>query len=699
MATRYITNTNATGPGTLVAALGAAQAGDTIAPDPTLFADGETVDIDLVSLLKIPVALTIDAGKTRLVLRRSRYNLLLENREQTGFNDLTMRGVTLVGRVLVGGNASKRLTCAFEKCVFGGFSNAYNLFQTSGYVDATMTDCAFVGGTSRGIYLYGENNFATFTRCTIAANKNTVSLATSSNSAFVDCVVDPPLESAGFCNVPSSLDEYSESNPIPWRAWNFAPRGDSPYASGGSTCAGKTDLLGVARGWTDANGETQHAVGAFEVVDADYFLARDAGTSVSFADPSRWRRTRGGDAAPESVGAGVFFVDESVEFSDAPPEGSSVIVAGPSGCAIRGGTSSTDSLRVGSRSTLTLGGDAEKDGEDASRRFAQAARVDVAAEGTLRLEVDARVETLDVAPSGRVEFDGEDRVLAASGGWLDAGAILSAESRGYLAFGASGTDAGAVFEGVVLCDAGSGVVDFRVAATRPREAEASWRVAEDGAGEGTAFVERRDSDGKWCVVVSDLPIAALGATIPIPSGRSRYRLFDGWEFHYDDAWSFSGVQFSVVTSATPRCETPRVHWEATTQLATTNDQVYLGQGVTILARIYDSFDSTSLLLAKDDRVQEVRYSCRYVSKGLFEETLEPVAGHEDVVAPVESVLEAAQRSDAWTRDDEGYSFALTPDIREYPLFERAGKYVFKITISLKDANPVVFYVNVEAVEE
>ena len=40
MATLYITNTNATGPGTLVAALGAAQAGDTIAPDPTLFADG-----------------------------------------------------------------------------------------------------------------------------------------------------------------------------------------------------------------------------------------------------------------------------------------------------------------------------------------------------------------------------------------------------------------------------------------------------------------------------------------------------------------------------------------------------------------------------------------------------------------------------------------------------------------------------------
>ena len=159
------------------------------------------------------------------------------------------------------------------------------------------------------------------------------------------------------------------------------------------------------------------------------------------------------------------------------------------------------------------------------------------------------------------------------------------------------------------------------------------------------------------------------------------------------------MQFSVVTSATPRFETPRVLWEATTQLATTNDQVYLGQGVTILARIYDSFDSTSLLLAKDDLVQEARYSCRYVSKGLFEETLEPVRGHEDVVVPVETVLEAAQRSDAWTRDDVGYTFALTPDIREYPLFERAGKYVFQITISLKDANPVVFYVNVEAVEE
>lgn len=695
MATLYITNTNASGPGTLGAALGAARAGDTIAPDPTLFADGERVAISLATYLRIPVPVTIDAGKTRLILTGNS-GAVIDARDVTGFNDFDARGVAFIGRVLVGGDSTTTLNCNFYNCVFSCHANARNSLHCMGYANLKVYDSAFVCGIANGFYASLTGSTYEFTRCTFAANKENGISAGRKGATYVDCVDEPDLATAGFANVPTSLDEVDVAK---WEEYDFAPLPSSPFATGGATGAGKTDLLGVPRGWTDVNGETQYGVGAFEVVDADYFLARDAGTSASFADPSRWRRTRGGDAAPESVGAGVFFVDESVEFSDAPPEGSSVIVAGPSGCAIRGGTSSTESLRVGARSTLTLGAEAEEDAVDAARRFAQAARVDVVAEGTLRLEVDARVETLSVATSGRVEFVGEDRVLAASGGLLDAGAILSAESRGYLAFGASGTDAGAVCEGVVLHDAGSGVADFRVAATRPREAEASWRVAEDGEGEGTALVERRGSDGEWRVVLRDLPIAVLGATIPIPSGRSRYRLFDGWEFHYDDAWSFSGVQFSVVTSATPRFETPRVLWEATTQLATTNDQVYLGQGVTILARIYDSFDSTSLLLAKDDLVQEARYSCRYVSKGLFEETLEPVRGHEDVVVPVETVLEAAQRSDAWTRDDVGYTFALTPDIREYPLFERAGKYVFQITISLKDANPVVFYVNVEAVEE
>ena len=695
MATLYITNTNATGPGTLVAALGAARAGDTIAPDPTLFAEGERVAISLATYLRIPVPVTIDAGKTRLILTENS-GAVIDARDVTGFNDFDARGVAFIGRVLVGGDSATTLNCNFYKCVFSCHANARHSLHCMGYANLKVYDSAFVCGIANGFYAPMTGSTYAFTRCTFAANKENGISAGRKGATYVDCVDEPDLSTAGFANVPTSLDEVDVAK---WEEYDFAPLPSSPFATGGATGAGKTDLLGVPRGWTDANGETQHALGAFEVVDADYFLARDAGTSASFADPSRWRRTRGGDAAPESVGAGVFFVDKTVEFVDAPPEGSSVVVAGPSGCAIRGGTSSTESLRVGSRSTLTLGAEAEEEAVDAARRFAQSSRVDVAAEGTLRLEVDARVETLSVATSGRVEFVGEDRVLAASGGWLDAGAILSAESRGYLAFGASGTDAGAVCERVVLRDAGSRVADFRVAAIRPREAEASWRVAEDGEGEGTALVERRGSDGEWRVVLRDLPIAALGATIPIPSGRSRYRLFDGWEFHYDDAWSFSGVQFSVVTSATPRFETPRVLWEATTQLATTNDQVYLGQGVTILARIYDSFDSTSLLLAKDDLVQEARYSCRYVSKGLFEETLEPVRGHEDVVVPVETVLEAAQRSDAWTRDDVGDTFALTPDIREYPLFERAGKYVFQITISLKDSNPVVFYVNVEAVEE
>ena len=60
-------------------------------------------------------------------------------------------------------------------------------------------------------------------------------------------------------------------------------------------------------------------------------------------------------------------------------------------------------------------------------------------------------------------------------------------------------------------------------------------------------------------------------------------------------------------------------------------------------------------------------------------------------------MEALQTSDAWTRDDVGYNFVLTPDVREYPLFRQEGRYQIKVEIRLAQGNPIVFYAPVTVV--
>ena len=139
-------------------------------------------------------------------------------------------------------------------------------------------------------------------------------------------------------------------------------------------------------------------------------------------------------------------------------------------------------------------------------------------------------------------------------------------------------------------------------------------------------------------------------------------------------------------------------WKAEATIVATSDSVKVGQGITILAKIVDAFDESALLLSDGSNVQSVAYSCFYVSNGLFDETLEPVADHENVVVNNDCVLEAPQTSDAWTRDEIGYTFALTPDVRTAPLFEKPGEYRIKIVIRLTEGNPVTFYVPI-SVEE
>ena len=71
MSTIYFTNNANSGAGSLRAAVAAAQEGDVITPDPTVFNADELVEITLNTGIETTVGLTLSAGKSRLRLKRS----------------------------------------------------------------------------------------------------------------------------------------------------------------------------------------------------------------------------------------------------------------------------------------------------------------------------------------------------------------------------------------------------------------------------------------------------------------------------------------------------------------------------------------------------------------------------------------------------------------------------------------------------
>ena len=120
MATIFFTNTNQIGDGSLYQTVLEAQEGDVVAPDPTVFGVGERVVIDFADILKIERPITIDAGKTRLILRRTTASAVpkdvLIDCVYSTIVSFNARGIAFNGRVLVGGSSQKH---RFDKCIFG----------------------------------------------------------------------------------------------------------------------------------------------------------------------------------------------------------------------------------------------------------------------------------------------------------------------------------------------------------------------------------------------------------------------------------------------------------------------------------------------------------------------------------------------------------------------------------------------------
>ncbi|MGI6401866.1 MAG: right-handed parallel beta-helix repeat-containing protein [Thermoguttaceae bacterium] len=633
MATLFFNNTADSGSGSLRAALAAAESGDAIMPDPTVFARGERPVVNLSSMLLLKESATLLADATRPRVS-SADGIALFARDG---ESLVVEGWEFVGRVMAYHTESN-----FSRCLFAGNAELAMAIQGKAETSITLEDCVVTGARRGGIYASGADSTLKLVRTTVAGNFQPVEIGTQTEYTAVDSIVDPVPSEAGFAAPPP--DEFpDDGSALSWEEWNLAPLPDSPFASGATTAEGRCDFLGVPRGRV-VDGETLYAAGALEVIEADYWFT---GVGGSFLDAANWRTTRAGSATPETIEPGVFFIDENARWSDAPPEGSTLIIAG--------------------RVATTLGANAALDaitiGDDAAMIF------------------EGRDRIVSVADGSKIILGPRANFVAAPG------------SSGYLAVAGNAELSNALFDGIVVAGYGANLTSFEVATIRPRTALFEWTATNPNA---TIRLEGRTPEG-WTELAPALDAAETGFEATVGSGRATFRAFDGEKFLYDDAWSFSGVQLSVVATAAP-AERAGKAWEAITTMAKTSDPVMVGQGITILARIYDAFDVDAPLLSNGSNIESVAYSCRYVSNGIFDETLEPVPGHEEVDAGTDCVLEALQTCDAWTVDDVGYSFALTPNVRDAPLFDRPGRYQIKVVVRLVDGNPATFYVPVDVME-
>ena len=664
MATIFFTNTNQIGDGSLYQTVLDAQEGDVVMPDPTVFGVGERVVIDFADILKIERPITLDSGKTRLILRRTTASAvpkdILIDCVYSTIVSFNARGIALNGRVLVGGSGQKH---RFDKCIFGGFATARNSFHTTGNCNVEFNDCAFICGAGSPFYGTSTKSSYKFTRCTIAANKANETSTGRVAATYVDCIDEPDLSTAGFANVPSSLDAVDATK---WEEYDFSPLPSSPFATGATSAENETDILGSRRGYLDATGATQYAVGAYEVVRANYYLAPNVGSTARFTDPTIWRTERGGNATPEVVEAGVFYFDETVTLIDAPPGGSSIVVAGPSRVSI-GEECIFEEIRVGSRSVLEFKG------------TARGAALDLRDESLLEL-APGTISTVDSLTNG-------------------SGVAFKSSSRSYFS---APVIIPTLFEteNVVVGVRGAGLTGFYAAAKNSNEVALSWACKDSSV---PIVIERR-IDGEWTTAIA----SALGLSATVPFGSEPVELiFGDWRAWDGDVFLtaspfyakvdffkyWSGVDATV--SVSEWIVEPLVvnEWITDTLTMKAGEMGYRNENALFLALIKNPLSGA---LLQPEEVSGITATFYKIGGWSSPNVWTPVDGWVDVAVPTDSVLSdqidvsvLIQSGTTWSRD-EGPNFSWTPNTTTSSPFGENGSYVVQVKIVLKDGkNPIV----------
>lgn len=321
MSTIYFTNTASSGDGSLRQALGDAAEGDVVAPDPSVFPAGTTVEIELASRLEVRTALTLDADATRIRLRHvnaAAGNVFYAYPSASYFRAV---GVDFIGRVVA--YASE---CTFRRCLFAGnAATGMGIGCSSNTQALNLYDCVVVGVKNAAIQASSPATFVTITRSTIAGNA--ASLNVYNAPTVVDSIVDPVCSTVGFLAAPPDVIATS-SDALPWENWNLRLLPSSSYASGATSAEGEVDLDGKVRGRTVGTSPTTYAVGAYERTDdvAAVYWQRTA--SPSFREPTDWAYEAAKTSVVSSFDRPACFVLDApaTTLDDAPPESSFVVV-------------------------------------------------------------------------------------------------------------------------------------------------------------------------------------------------------------------------------------------------------------------------------------------------------------------------------------------------------------------------------------
>lgn len=536
MSIRYITNNAATGTGSLYQAILDAEEWDLITPDPEVFPPGSVIDITIANYLPFKVPVRIDAGATRIVLNRASF-LIVGNHAGTGYTvGFNARGVTFNGRVwLQGAGLDNKITCVFSQCVFSCSGKTYISLQLGGYSEVIAEDSAFIGSLNRGIYTTGDGNALILNRCTIAANKNKI----AATGTFTDCVIDPDLTASPFRNVPTSLDEYSQENPIPYNEWDFTPTLESGYAEGATTAASCYDLDGLERGRVLEDGSTVYALGAYELIDAAFWAGADSeGNPVDeprFNSAAGWssyrNATKGNlDAPPDKC----IVVNKRVAFSDAPSITSLRIAKASVALNGAGGGIQQTYLDEGGELInsaadiyyLECAEDAAYSGD-----WMKVDNARIKTNGSITIGRSTQFNHLTIEEGALIELS--DGVLVGVDDPVINGGEIRADNRAYFAISPTVDISQATLTNVVKTPRGAGIQSFYATANVDGAVKFDVDLTDSSI---PILIEKHNNEtGKWETLYNEfLPGAEVDINTPLDIAQGLiYRACDGENFYID----------------------------------------------------------------------------------------------------------------------------------------------------------------------
>lgn len=537
MSVIYFTNNAATGDGSLYNAVQTARAGDVVSPDPTVFGVGERVVIDFVDILKITEHITLDAAGTKLILTKTKNtgnipSYILIDKTYSTIMSFEARGIIFKGRVLIGDNMSQY---KFYNCVFGGFPKSYHSVHTVGYCTVDMYDCALICGFSSAFYGTITKAKYTFTRCTFAANKTNEISSGRNYATYIDCIDEPDLATAEFANVPTSLDDVDVTK---LDEYDFTPLTSSPYATGATTAAGGYDLNGNFRGrvTVDENGteHTDYAIGAYEIIDADYRYAGE-GDASNFLDAANWVDSEGNKPESLALESSSFYLPAGVyAFNEAPLDVDKLIIAGRASVSFKDEGYRSTSVIIGQNSELITDVVYDKlilsEGSTCSSGIKSAYTFELNPNASLSVTDSAEINALIMRKDSTLTFDGTDLTLVSPLAHYEEGTILQSvsDTSAYIATLQELTKGAPTYENVVPCSYGGGVTNQMRGYSNNGYAWFKWKQLNPDVPVCVEF--RNNEEDKWIL----LKAKYQGESITITSGvgdSSSLRLYDGENFY------------------------------------------------------------------------------------------------------------------------------------------------------------------------